>query len=145
EQLVDPRGHILLRRLADPQPERDVLAHGHVLERRVVLEDEPDVALAGGHVGRLVAVDRHAARVWRLEPGDHAQEGRLAAAARAEQRGERPRGDHQRHVVDGGEVAEALAYPIHHNTHTATPLLLPMRFIDTSVEIARSASTTDAA
>ena len=34
----------VLRLLADRQPERDVVAHGHVLERGVVLEDEADLA-----------------------------------------------------------------------------------------------------
>jgi hypothetical protein len=43
EQLVD-RASISPSALADRQPERDVVAHGHVLERRVVLEHEADVA-----------------------------------------------------------------------------------------------------
>ena len=42
EQLVDARPDLVLRPLPDRQPEGDVVAHGHVLEGRVVLEDEAD-------------------------------------------------------------------------------------------------------
>ena len=45
EQLVDALADLGLRPLPHLQPERDVVAHGHVLEGRVVLEDEADVAL----------------------------------------------------------------------------------------------------
>ena len=45
EELVDALADLLLRPLPDRQREADVVAHGHVLERRVVLEDEADVAL----------------------------------------------------------------------------------------------------
>ena len=60
EQLVDARGDLGLRALADRQPEGDVLAHGHVLEGGVVLEDEADPALlrrapASGVARRAIA------------------------------------------------------------------------------------------
>ena len=45
EQLVDAALDLGLGPLADRQAERDVVAHRHVLERRVVLEDEADAAL----------------------------------------------------------------------------------------------------
>jgi hypothetical protein len=53
-----------------------------VPEEGVVLEDEADLALAGGHVGDVVAVeeDAAAALVRELEPGDDAKERRLARA-----------------------------------------------------------------
>jgi len=51
-----------------------------------VLEDEADAALLRRERGRLVAGDEHLTGVGPLEPRDHAQERRLAAAARAEQR-----------------------------------------------------------
>ena len=57
EQLVDPRLDLRLRPLADLQAERDVAAHGHVLERRVVLEHEADVALLRRQPGRVGAGD----------------------------------------------------------------------------------------
>ena len=53
QQLVDPRVDLGLRALADRQAEGDVVAHGHVLEGRVVLEDEADAALLRRHAGRV--------------------------------------------------------------------------------------------
>ena len=73
EQLVDLRGDLGLRAFADAQPEGDVLAHRHVLERRVVLEHEADPAPLGGQQGGVLAGDDDAPRVGQLEAGDHAQ------------------------------------------------------------------------
>ena len=109
EQLVDARRISALRALADPQPEGDVLAHGHVRERRVVLEHEPDATLL--RPARAVTSSPSISTgpgVGRLEPGDDPQQRRLARAARAQQRRQRPLGDLERDVVERGEVAEAL-------------------------------------
>ncbi len=111
EQRVDPLADLGLRPLPDRQPEGDVVAHGHVLEGGVVLEDEADAALLRGELGRVLAGDHDLARVGRLEARDHAQERRLAAAARAEQRGEGAGRHLQRDVVESDEVAEALRDP----------------------------------
>jgi hypothetical protein len=78
-----------------------------VLERGVVLEHEPDPAPLGGQGGGVAAVDLDAAGVGPLQPGDHPQQGRLAAARGAEQGGQGAAGDLHRHVVQGGEVPEA--------------------------------------
>ena len=103
-QLARPR----LRKMRDPEPlevlvdalaarRRHVLAHGHVREERVLLEDEPDAPLVG------LAEDpaptrrtrrRHRARCARLagvtQTGDRAEHRGLAGAGRAHER-ERPR------------------------------------------------------
>ena len=55
EQLVDLPGDLGLGPLADRQAEGDVVAHRHVLERRVVLEDEPDAALLRRHAGDVAS------------------------------------------------------------------------------------------
>src|SRR3712207_8533768 len=47
--------------------------------------------------------------LFRSKPRDDAQQGRLAAAARAEQRGQLPGRDREVDVLEGDEVAEALA------------------------------------
>ena len=78
-------------RLRISSPNATFSRHGHVLEGRVVLEDEADAALLRRERGRVVARRSDRARVGLLEPGDDAQQRRLAAAARAEQRGQRPR------------------------------------------------------
>jgi hypothetical protein len=104
-------------RLRDRQPERDVLRDGHVLEGGVVLEHEAHVAPLRGLLGRVLAGDVHPAAVGRLEPGDHAQQRGLAAAARPEQCGERAVPDLERHVVERDEVAEALRDGVHDDAH----------------------------
>ena len=59
---------------------------------RVGLEDEPQPAPLRGHRPARVGVEEDAiaqadaARVGMVEPGDGAEQGRLAAAARAEER-----------------------------------------------------------
>ena len=80
-----------------------------MLERRVVLEDEADVAPLRREPGRVLAREQDLAGVGALEAGDDAQQGRLAGAARAEHGRERAVGDLERDVVEGGEGAEALA------------------------------------
>ena len=112
EQLVHARLDLRLLRAAravlHAQAEGDVLEHVHVSEQRVVLEHEADPAVARAARGGVLAVERDRARVGVLEPGDQAQQGRLARARRAEQRDELAGLDVQRHVAQRGEVAEAL-------------------------------------
>ena len=91
EQLVARARRIsAFGRLRTRQAEGDVVVHGHVLERGVVLEDEAHAARARGRVGHVLL--RRSARCplsGRLQPRDDAQQRRLAAAARAEQRRQR--------------------------------------------------------
>src|SRR5574341_1412273 len=70
------------------QTERDVLEHRQVPEKRVVLEDEPDVPVPHVVGRRVLPVDDDPARVGGLEPGDDPQERRLAASGGTEQREE---------------------------------------------------------
>src|SRR5207244_4395460 len=96
------------RHLADLEAERDILLDRHMLERRVVLEDEPDAALLRAAAGHLLLGDVDRARVGALEAGDAAQQRRLAGPRRAEQRDERAALDVERDVVERDEVTEAL-------------------------------------
>ena len=71
-----------------------------------MLEDEADAALLrGSPVASSPPISTWPA-VGLLEPGDHAQQRRLAAAARAEQRRQRAVGHVERDVVERQEVAE---------------------------------------
>ena len=74
------------------QAEGDVLVHALVRPHRIALEHHPHVAPLGWHhAGRRGERDRadpDGALVGRHEPGDQAEERRLAAAARAQQRHE---------------------------------------------------------
>ena len=110
EQLVDALADRRLRLLADREPEADVVAHGHVLERRVVLEDEADAAILRRHAGRVLAGDDDVARVR----ASRARRSRAGASTcplprGPEQRGQRARRDGERHVVERQEAAEALS------------------------------------
>src|SRR2546421_564533 len=57
QQLVNARADLFLRSLADAQAEGDVLAHAHMRERGVVLEDETDTAILRAGHRYLGAVD----------------------------------------------------------------------------------------
>ena len=67
------------------QREGDVLADRQRRVERVELEHHGDVALRGRQVVHALAGDDDVARGGALEPGDHAQRRRLAAARGAEQ------------------------------------------------------------
>ena len=99
EQLVHPLLDPRLLALADLEPERDVVEDRHVLERGVVLEHEADAAVLRAQPRGVLARDQHHAVVRALEAGDHAQQRRLAAAARSEQSGQGALGHRDRHVV----------------------------------------------
>ena len=114
EQLVHPLLDLVLRPLADLEAERDVAEDREVLERGVVLEHEADVApLRRQRRWRRRRRSRPRPQSGSLEPGDDAQQRRLAAAARAEQRGQRPVRDVDGDVVERDEIAEALGHVAH--------------------------------
>ena len=110
DQLLDALADLARPLAADLQPVGDVVVNRHVLERGVVLEDEADVAVLHADAGVVLAVDHDPALVGFLEPGDHTQQRRFAAARGTEQGGQAPVGDVDRDVVEGDEVSEALGH-----------------------------------
>jgi hypothetical protein len=96
---------------AAPQPEGDVVLDAQVREQRVALEHRVHRPLVRPQGADVLVAEQHLPRRRSLEPGDHPQRRGLAAAGRAEQGEERPRGDRQVEVVDRDEVAERLAQP----------------------------------
>ena len=121
EEGVNPLADLLLSPLADRQPECDVVEDGHVLERGVVLEHHSDAALLRREPGRVLAQDRDLAGVGLLEPGDHPEQRRLPAAARAEKRGQGPGRDRDRDVVERDEATEPLCRLLHRDRHGHAP------------------------
>ena len=93
----------------------DVLEDGHVRPDRVRLEDHAEVPEVRReehpprHRGHHAAAQRDLARVGALEPGDQAQRGRLAAAARSEQGEDFAPPDFERCAVHRGVRAEGFA------------------------------------
>jgi hypothetical protein len=83
-----------------------------VREERVVLEDESHVAQIRRQVVDGAPVDAHRSRALAHEPGDHAQQRRLAAAGGAEQRHDLARPDGQRDVVDRRDMAVAVGHRV---------------------------------
>ena len=126
---VDPLGDLRLRHLATPQPEGQVLAHRLVRIERVALKDHRQVAVGGLERGDVVVADPDAALGHLLEPGDHSQQGRLAAARGADEDDELAVGDLERDVVDREHVAVVdLGHPLDpHPRHRPTPPSAPRR------------------
>ena len=144
EQLVHPRVDPRLRLLADLQPEGDVVAHRHVLERGVVLEHEPDPALLRRHLG---GVGRRGSRRLPLSgtssPAMMRSSVDLPEPDGPSSDGERPVGDLQRDVVERDEVPERLP-DFANGDHASSPRGL-IRVMASSVPSAISARSADAA
>ena len=71
--------------LREHERKRHVVANGHVRIERVVLEHHRDVALLRRHAVDHLTADADFAVGDLLEPGNHPQQGRLAASRRADQ------------------------------------------------------------
>ena len=122
EQLADLAPDLRLRAPPDRQAEGDVIPDRHVLERRVVLEDEADAALLGGHVRHVTIAESDAALLGDLEAADDPQERRLAAARRAKQGGQGAVADLQRDIVEDDHVPVALGEVADRDRHRYSPI-----------------------
>ena len=67
------------------KPKSNIIGNSQVLEERVMLEDKADMARTHGDIGHIAAIQDDAPTVRRFQPGDQAQQGRLAAAGRAQE------------------------------------------------------------
>ena len=90
------------------EPIGDVVPHSQMREERVGLEHHVDGTLIGLRPDEVVAVELDPARRHLFEPTDTAQQRRLAASARPEQREELAIADLQAHVVQCAHLAEPL-------------------------------------
>ena len=75
-----------------------------------MLEDETDAPLLDRERSRILSVESKRAFAHRLEPGDKAQERRLAGAGWSEQRNELARRDAQINAIQSAMGAEALRH-----------------------------------
>ena len=87
---------------AHAKGKRQVLAHALVRVERVALKHHGEVAALGRNAGYVSAVDEDLAGGRRLETGDEAKHGALAAAGRSDQNEQLPVADLDRHVARGG-------------------------------------------
>lgn len=109
QQLVAAPGTFAPVHAKDPQRELDVLGHGHVFEQGVVLENETQVTPLRRLLGHIDPVDLHLAAVAGRQAGNNAQDGALAAAARAQQGDEFAIGHLEGHLLDHRAATETLA------------------------------------
>jgi hypothetical protein len=86
--LLHARRDLSARELPHLQAERHVVVDAHMRIERVVLEHHGDVAVHRRQLVDHPVADQDVARADRLEPGDHAERRRLAAARRADQHDE---------------------------------------------------------
>ena len=89
----------------------------------VGLEHHGDAALGGGHVIEALAINDQIAPGNRLQTGDHAQQGGLAAAGGADKHGELTRLDGQVDAMDDLDIPIGLDDFLQDNTgrHGASP------------------------
>jgi hypothetical protein len=123
EQLVDLGFRLGLSCLADPQPERHIVVDGHVLERRVVLKDEADLAPLRRQVRRIAVFDLDRSAVSGIEAGDHSQQSRLAAATWPEQCSERAGGNVDADIVERLELRKRLRHIADGDAHCFSQLM----------------------
>src|SRR5215211_3056980 len=90
--------------------DEDVVEHRHALKQLDVLERpgdaEPDDGV-GGDAEDVLARERDAAGVRRVEASDHVERRRLARAVRADQPRDLALVERERHVVESNNAAEA--------------------------------------
>jgi len=91
------------------QAEGDVARHRHVREQRVGLEHHVGRTTVRGHRGEIPAVEQDAPATRRLQAGNHAQQGGLAAARAAQQREDLALADVERDLAHRPGVAEAFS------------------------------------
>ena len=103
-----PVFYLRLLLLLHPQAKGDIVVDVHMREDGVALKDHGDAPFPRGQVGDVPPADADPAFVRHAEPGDGAEQRRLAAAAGTQQHHELMLGDDERDVVHRHEVAEPL-------------------------------------
>jgi len=91
----------LVHQAGDPQRKGEIVPDGQVRVERQILEDHGDVALVGRPLVGDVAVKNDPAISRILQPGDHPENGRLAAPRWPEEHQQLPWVDFQTDVVHG--------------------------------------------
>src|SRR3989442_1740185 len=117
QQLRDALADLRHGRLPNAESVADVLGYGHVAKQRIVLEDEPDVALARREVRDVLVLEQHGARIGYFEARDDAQQRGLPGPRRAEQSEQIAVGHVEVHAAQCDEAAERLADALDADAH----------------------------
>ena len=102
-------GDLALRHLGNLQTEAHVGRHRHMRVQRVRLEHHRNAALGRLVVGDIGAIEQHLAVGALFQAGNHAKQGGLTAARRADENTELAMGDVQVEPVNDRGVAKGLA------------------------------------
>ena len=86
-----------------------------------MLEDEAHATRLRIGMGGVLAMEQHATTVGHFQPGDDAQQRRLARSGRPQQRHQRPRRDLQGDVVADHGLTEALVQVLDEDAHDQIP------------------------
>ena len=100
QPVVGPLAAFGLRDAVNFKTELHVLADRSPGKEQILLQHERDMFV---HFDHFLAIDENLAAAGAVEPGRHIQQGRLAAARRANQRDDFGVIDRQRHAFDGGD------------------------------------------
>ncbi len=100
QHLLDPGGNLPAFQPLLTQSECDIARDIHMREQRIGLEHHIHRPLIRRQPGDIDPVNDDAAAVGYLETGNHAQQGRLAAPRRPEQRVKGAPLDAQRYIID---------------------------------------------
>jgi hypothetical protein len=103
------------------QAEGDVLEHRNVPKQRVMLKHKPDVTFAGGARQRIFAVELHLARIGPIQPGDDAQQRRLAGTRWSQERQQFAGAHFEIDAVECGKIAKAFGGVDHRYFHDLIP------------------------
>jgi len=106
---LDPVADLALVQVGELERERHVVVDRHVRVQRVALEHHRDAALGRRQVVGALAIDHDVTGGDGLQPGDQAQQGRLAAARRADEHDELAFGDGQADATDDVDRVERFA------------------------------------
>ena len=104
-----------LRDLSELEPERHIVADGHVRIERVALEHHRDVAILGRDVVDDAVADAEGAIADLLETGDHPKIGGLATARWSDEHHELAIGDLEVEIMDRGHVTVFLGDMVERN------------------------------
>src|SRR6202158_3212958 len=83
--------------------ERNVFEHRHVTEKRVMLKNETDLAIANADVARVLAMKQHLAGVGRFQSRDDSEQRGLARARQSQQRNQFAGLDMQADMINRNE------------------------------------------
>ena len=104
-----------------PKGKGDVLIHIHVIEERVVLENEACLALVGGEAGDIAAMEENVpiAGIGEFQAGNDTEQRRLARAAWPKEGDEFALADVEGYLAQGGMEAESFGNVLYGNAHGA--------------------------